>query len=101
MNQNAANDDDAPLTISCDAHGECRTGAVVCRHLLVEKTRPIGFVENSSDPDDLQAWCFDCEAMFEREDGMTDAFRAFNDMVIVCADCYKGIRARHGDAGSA
>lgn len=94
-------DDDAPLTISCDTHGERRTAAVVCRHLLVEKTRPVGFIENSSDPDDLQAWCFACEAMFEREDGMTEAFMAFNAMALVCADCYADIRLRHDDAGSA
>lgn len=29
-----------------------------------------------------------CEAMFEAEDGMTEAFRRFNDMAIVCVTCY-------------
>jgi hypothetical protein len=43
-----------------------------------------GFVENSSDPDDLQAWCAACEELFIREGEMTEAFRAFNDMKVVC-----------------
>ena len=94
-------DEDAPLTVSCGLHGERRTAAVVCRHLLAEKARTVGFVENSSDPDDLQAWCFACEAMFEREDGMTDTFVAFTDMALVCVDCYADIRQRHEDAGRA
>lgn len=84
--------------IDCATHGRV-VGAVVCAHLL-RAAPPAGFVENSSDPNDLQAWCFDCEAMFLREDGMTDAFRAFNDMRIVCVDCYHAIRQRHDTAGT-
>ena len=87
---------DEPMTIDCETHGSSR-GCVVCCHLLRTKHVSVGFVENSSDSDDLQAWCDDCEQMFLREDGMTDAFRAFNDFSIVCTDCYAEIKQRHSN----
>ncbi len=86
--------DDDPLYVDCDIHGR-GVAAVVCRHLCNEKTRPLGFVENSSEPGDLQAWCGQCEARFEEEGEMTEAFRAFNDFALVCETCYGDIRARH------
>jgi hypothetical protein len=81
-------------TTKCGTHGT-RTAAVVCGHMLGETDSVLGFVENSSDPDDLQAWCDDCEAMFEREQEMTEAFRRFHDMAVVCDFCYAKLRARH------
>jgi hypothetical protein len=64
--------------------------------------RVVGFVENSSDPDDLQAWCESCEEFFLREGEMTKAFRAFNDMHVVCDLCYASLKERHSkmEAGS-
>lgn len=55
----------------------------------------MGFVENSNDPDDLQAWCLECEKMFVREGSMTPAFLEFNSFVVVCVDCYAQLKARH------
>lgn len=55
----------------------------------------VGFIENSSDPDDLQAWCDQCEAFFVREGGLTEAFRKFNDLAVVCDFCYASYRDRH------
>jgi hypothetical protein len=82
-------------TVDCGKHGT-QPGAVVCRHLVDAKDRDVGFVENSSEPDDLQAWCDDCEAMFEREGGeMTEAFKAFHDIKIVCDFCYAQLRERY------
>jgi hypothetical protein len=52
-------------------------------------------LENSSDPDDLQAWCGACEKMFVREKEMTPAFRAFTDMCIVCDGCYAQLKQLH------
>jgi hypothetical protein len=37
----------------------------------------------------------DCEATFEAEGGMTDAFRAFNDFALVCDQCYRDIVSYH------
>ena len=85
--------DDGPLTVQC--HHGTGIACVVCRHLLSYDNIPAGFIENSSDPDDLQAWCGACEALFLREDGLTEAFRAFNDFALVCEVCYQEIRQRH------
>lgn len=79
---------------SCGPHGE-RVSAVICQHLLHAYPAPVGFVENSSDPNDLQAWCHPCEDMFQLEGDMTDAFREFNGMAIVCVVCYAEAKARH------
>ena len=86
--------DSKPLMVNCGEHGE-RLAAVLCRHLLLRDTGPLGFIENSSDPEDLQAWCYDCEDVFEREGGMTEAFQDFNDLAIVCVDCYAAAKRRH------
>ena len=83
-----------PVMISCSRHGE-RASAIVCRHHLNVRDRAVGFVENSDDPDDLQAWCDDCEDLFLREGDKTEAFLAFNDFALVCVDCYIQLRASH------
>jgi hypothetical protein len=80
--------------ISCGEHGESVV-AIVCRHQLKARARVVGFVENSDDPNDLQAWCDDCEELFVREGQMTKKFLKFNDAAAVCVDCYVRLRARH------
>jgi hypothetical protein len=82
------------MMISCGSHGE-RISAVVCKHLLQDQPAPSGFVENSSDPNDLQAWCYLCEDKFQEEGDMTDAFGEFNGMAIVCVVCYAAAKSRH------
>ena len=83
-----------PLTVSCGPHGE-RVAAVVCRHLVGRESPTAGFVENSSDPNGLQAWCYACEDKFQAEGGMTEVFREFTGMSVVCIDCYAEAKARH------
>jgi hypothetical protein len=61
----------------------------------------VGWVENSSDPDDLQAWCHACERMFLQEDGHTDAFVQFCSFGVVCRDCYYELKAKHDRVGRA
>jgi hypothetical protein len=85
---------DALMMIRCGSHGE-RVAAVVCRHHLEVGDRTVGFVENSDDPSDLQAWCDDCEDLFLREGDKTEAFLEFNNFAIVCVDCYARMKARH------
>lgn len=80
--------------VNCGEHGE-RISAVVCRHHLGESDSPRGFIENSTLPHDLQAWCDACEELFEREGALTDAFRKFNSFAIVCVECYAQLKARH------
>lgn len=88
-----------PLEVRCGAHGK-RVASVVCGHMLAATDRIVGFVENSSEPDDLQAWCDDCEAMFVEEDGMTARFRRFVDMSVVCVVCYARLKERHTRLGT-
>lgn len=85
--------DDGPLYVDCGPHGR-RVAAVVCCHML-ESNEPVGFVENSSDPNDLQAWCGRCEEVFLAEGEKTDAFEAFNDRHIVCRECYRLLKDQH------
>jgi len=63
--------------------------------MVAPTDRCLGFIENSSDPDDLQAWCDECESLYLREGGLTAAFEEFNDRKIVCEFCYQFFRARH------
>lgn len=81
-------------TVDCDTHGR-QAGAIVCRHMINTKDRVVGFVENSDDPNDLQAWCDACEALFLQECELTETFREFCDMSVVCTDCYHTYKARH------
>lgn len=90
--------DTGPLMIDCEPHGT-RVAAVVCCHLLDHEHAPAGFVENSDDPNDLQAWCGMCEKMFQSEHGMTDAFRDFNAMTVICVACYAEAKAHHSPMG--
>lgn len=86
--------DDEPLKTKCGTHGE-RTAAVVCCHMLAASDRIVGFIENSSDPNDLQAWCDECEQFFLQEGGLTKTFERFNDRKIICELCYADLKARH------
>lgn len=83
-----------PQYIDCQTHGPRQVAAIVCAHLLdCETVR--GFVVNSDEPTDQQAWCEGCEARFLEEDGMTESFRAFNDAKVVCVACYDGLKSFH------
>ena len=83
-----------PLEISCEHHGKC-IAAVVCGHLSKNNGTSLGFVENNSDPNDLQAWCYACEYVFRQENDKTESFRAFTGRAIVCSGCYADIKQKH------
>lgn len=83
-----------PLTINCGTHGK-RVCAVVCKHMLQGEPTPAGFIENSDDPNNLQAWCCRCEKKFLQEGHITEAFKKFNGMVTVCDVCYKEAKSLH------
>ena len=83
-----------PLTIHCGTHRD-RISTVICGHMLGSSEKIVGFIENRSDPTDLQAWCDDCERLFLAEGGMTEEFRAFNQISLVCDLCYAMIKARN------
>ena len=87
-------DADDPNLIDCDRHGRGPC-AVVCRHHINARGRAVGFIENCSDPADLQAWCTACEERFLDEGGMTKAFVAYNNFAVVCIACYAELKQRH------
>lgn len=83
------------VLVDCSEHGR-EPAAVLCQHLHDRSAEGRGFVENSSDPRDLQAWCEQCEARFLAEGGeMTEAFRRFHGMAVVCVRCYERARRAH------
>jgi hypothetical protein len=84
--------------VQCGTHG-ARIGAIVCRHLIEAKDIAVGFVEDESDPDDLMAWCDDCESLFLEEGDYTERFEKFCDARIVCDFCYANIKERHRALG--
>lgn len=83
--------------IDCECHGKS-IPAIVCGHLTNNNGQPLGFIENSDDPEDLQAWCYACEYLYNSEQDLTDKFRAFNDMSVVCVKCYQNIKSSHAIA---
>lgn len=80
------------LEISCK-HGK-GIAAVICSHML-ESESALGFIENSSVPGDLQAWCGKCEKMFLEEGEMNQKFREFNGAKLVCETCYHEFKQIH------
>ena len=85
---------DNETTIECKHHGKCES-AIVCRHLVNNNGAPLGFIENSSEPTDLQGWCYACEHLFIEEQDKTDKFMKFSSFAVVCSECYKEIKDRH------
>ncbi len=85
---------DEPLKINCEKHGSF-VAAATCGHLVENNGVPLGFIENNSEPNDLQAWCYACEFLFLQEDDKTEKFREFCNHSIVCSKCYEEIRSHH------
>ena len=81
-------------TVDCEAHGP-RTGAIVCGHLIRGTDIVLGFVEDTSDPDDPMAWCDDCERLYQREQAWTPALKAFANLKVVCDVCYAALKELH------
>ncbi|WP_432726078.1 hypothetical protein [Variovorax sp. W6] len=80
--------------IDCPQHGRTAL-ATVCGHLVNNHGVPLGFIENSDDPDNKQGWCYACEFVYLQEEDKTERFVAFTDFAVVCSECYDGIKAHH------
>ena len=83
-----------PRLLECGTHGTAHA-AMVCAHLVEARDHAVGFVENSDDPEDLQAWCDACEQLFLREGEHTQCFEDFCNVRVVCVFCYATIKERH------
>lgn len=82
------------MNVECEKHGQ-GIAATVCCHLIRNNGPRLGFIENSSEPGDLQAWCYACEHVFLQEEDKTNRFLQFCDFSLVCEECYKSIKAAH------
>ncbi len=80
--------------IECEKHGKS-VACVVCSHLVNNEEESLGFVENSSDRNDLQGWCYACEEFFLKAEEMNERFKAFTGITIVCIECYDAIKTHH------
>ena len=85
---------DDEFAIDCEVHGR-GLAAIVCRHLISNSEIPLGFVENSSVPGNLQGWCQKCEKFFLKETALTEEFLKFSDLTTVCEKCYVTIGKKH------
>lgn len=84
--------EDSKLEIAC-SHGQ-GIASVICCHLL-NSVVPVGFIENSPDPNDLQGWCYACEFLFQQEGKITEKFKKFNNAMVVCENCYEKYKNAH------
>ena len=82
------------LQVDCGQHGRA-VAASVCGHVVHKPRFPLGFVENSDDPNNLQGWCFACEHVYLQEQDKTELFRAFCQHTVVCSACYGEIKQFH------
>lgn len=82
------------MSIECIKH-ETSDSSIICGHLLNNKGNTLGFVENSVEKGNFQAWCFDCESLFLKEVDKTEKFLKFNNMTVVCEACYLDIKKHH------
>lgn len=83
--------------IQCNLHNTQRI-AFVCKHLI--HATNAGFEEafethdgmELGEDDDLQAWCDECEAIRQAEDGWNDRSQALVEIKLVCERCYFTIK---------
>ena len=80
--------------IQCEQHG-LSVAASVCGHLVKNLGAPLGFIENSVDPNNKQGWCYACEMVYEQEQEKSQRFLEFCQHVVVCSSCYDQIKEHH------
>ena len=81
--------------IHCDIHGETQR-AFVCNHLL-SPSAGLGFNrdEPSVEKPFPDAWCDNCEVIFQTHNGWTDEAQKLATIVMLCSDCYELARIRN------
>ena len=82
-------------TVHCHDHGECEQ-TFVCTH-LAGGSAGIGF--NRAEPTEEDpfpdAWCDDCNVIFEAHEGWTDETEELMDIRLLCSRCYELCRIRN------
>jgi hypothetical protein len=84
-----------PGKIQCATHGEC-SETFVCMHLVGESAG-LGF--NCDEPGDdnpfPDAWCDNCEIIYQAHGGWNDESEALVKISLLCSGCYKRARIRN------
>ena len=76
-------------SVDCETHGRVPS-SIVCAHLLRDGlTKHVGFVLQEDAPDDLTAWCRECDTRVS-ESGWTQELLA--NLKVVCQPCLLKIR---------
>ena len=75
--------------IRCETHGECQQ-AFVCTHLLGESVG-LGFnrEEPTSENPFPDAWCDDCDLIYQAHEGWTDESQRLVHIALLCSGCYQ------------
>jgi hypothetical protein len=84
-----------PNKIQCATHGECDE-TFVCSH-LVGGSAGLGFnrAEPSEDSPFPDAWCDDCDVIYEAHDGWSDETEGLISIQLLCSGCYEKSRIRN------
>ena len=82
-------------TIHCDTHGESQE-SFVCSH-LTEDTAGLGFhcAEPSDEDPFPNAWCDNCDLIYEAHGGWTDEAWELVEVRLLCSRCYELSRIRN------
>ena len=88
--------------VQCATHGRVQP-AFVCRHLVEQLRNPrserIGFFRpaaNDGEPEELQAWCADCDVVLRRVGEWNDESEAFAGVTLICSGCYGNLQRSQG-----
>ena len=82
-------------TIYCDTHGD-RERSFVCSH-LTEDAAGLGFNRGEPLADDPfpDAWCDNCNLIYQAHDGWSDETEGLLDIRVLCSGCYELSRIRN------
>ena len=76
-------------TARCEEHGESEA-CIICRHL--RNSRGLRYFIIKGDP---WAWCEECDAVLEQEQGWSERLYLFAAWQIYCRACFRRTLRRH------
>lgn len=80
-------------TIDCAKHGRSKY-ALICQHL--RNTDKLGYYLIESEPDEpAQAWCAQCDEIFNNEQGWNDTADNFANWQLYCETCHSKRLSNH------
>ena len=66
--------------------------AIICQHLLMNPDLNLNF---PCDEEDDEAWCDECEKIFQEEEGWTDRALEFADIKPYCKYCFAEMKQKY------